>query len=198
MVFRIVIFARADVVRHAFVRCFGDDVVVVLAGLSDIGDRRELGDDVFWVCLVLLAGFVHEVDVLVLVADRDFRMLFHPFREEDDAVDFFLVRHEVECDIRACRLRPRDFVDAVRDLDDVRFLIRDPATGDHAAVDAVAARVIVLRIPLVLPTVVVCIDEVRAEKIVEFFEFHCGEPPKNDLFTYMSFNTCFSLPVMIY
>ena len=94
-------------------------------------------------------------------------MLLDPAREEDRPVELLLVRHEVERNVRARRLRPRDLVDALGQQRDMRLLPLDPASLDYAAVDAVVHRVIVLAVPLVLPAVVIGVDEMRPDKILQ-------------------------------
>ena len=60
-----------------------------------IDTHDKLGHHVLRICFVFLACSLHLVDVLILEADGNLRMLVYPLREEDDAMHPFLLQHEV-------------------------------------------------------------------------------------------------------
>lgn len=94
--------------------------------------------------------------------------------EKNGAVEPALVGHEIEGDVGAGGLGPGDLVDPLGEEVNVGLLVLDPAALHHPAVNAVVHRVVVLAVPLVLPPVVVGVDEVGADEVVQGPEGQAG------------------------
>ena len=154
--------AVADIIWHPSIRFLGDHLVVVLTGITDVSDVCKFWHDQLWISFILFAGFVHQVDVFVLVSDRDFWMFLDPLREEDRAVELMFIRHKIQRHVSPSRFRPSDFVHAWDQHRDVRFLIGEATGGDYCSVDAVVNGVIILSVLFIFPHIVVSIKEGRA------------------------------------
>ena len=102
--------------------------------------------------------------MLVLEAGRLLRFQRNPLREENDAMQPALDEIDRDTDRRPRRLIPGHRVNAIGQADDVGLLVPHPSPADHAAMDAVVDRALVLDVALVLPAVLIDVDEVLADE----------------------------------
>ena len=102
--------------------------------------------------------------MVVLEADSFFRVIHDPAREENSAVEQFVAQVDDQADVGAGRFGPGDFVDTFPHPHNVRFLIFHPAIADDAAVNTVVEGVAIFDVNLVVPAVVVGIDQMFTDK----------------------------------
>ncbi|EHM52635.1 hypothetical protein HMPREF9080_02190 [Cardiobacterium valvarum F0432] len=105
--------------------------------------------------------------MFVLEADGFLRIVYHPARKENGAMEKAVAEVDDEADIRAGRLGPGDFVAVTTHPGDIDALIFDPAVADDAAMDAVIECLCVFDVDFVVPAVVVGINQVFTEQAAQ-------------------------------
>jgi hypothetical protein len=103
--------APRRVTGRQFRRGTGDDLLVVEATVLQERDGREFVDHQLRVGRTGIAVLAHQIEVLVLEADRLFRVLGDPLREEDHAVQLPLSEIDRYANGRAGRFVPGNLAD---------------------------------------------------------------------------------------
>lgn len=113
--------APRRVTGRQFRRGTGDDLPVVEATVLQERDGREFVDHQLRVGRTSIAVLA-QIEVLVLEADRLFRVLGDPLREEDHALKLPLGEMDRYANGRAGRFVPTNLAEVVREPDDVCLL----------------------------------------------------------------------------
>ena len=100
--------------------------------------------------------------MVILEADRFFRIIDHPAREKDGAVKEFVTQVYDQTDVGPGRFGPRNFINALPHPHNIGPLIFHPTIPHNTAVNAVIQRSVVFHVDLVIPAIIV--DQMFADK----------------------------------
>ena len=101
--------------------------------------------------------------MIILEADGFFRIIHYPAREEDGAVENFISQINGQADIGSGWFSPGNFIDILRQTDDIDMLIFNPAITDHTAVNAIVDGAGIFNVELVIPAVVISVNQMFAD-----------------------------------
>src|SRR5260370_38367320 len=106
--------------------------------------------------------------MFVLEADRLLRILSDPLRKKDHAMQPAFNEVDGDADRRPRRLVPGHLKDVRGETDDMGLLVANPTAADQAAMDSIVDRALILDVDLVLPAILVSVDEVLADEPGDF------------------------------
>jgi predicted PurR-regulated permease PerM len=154
-------------IRRKLTGCAGDDAVIVCAAVTHKGDSRKLINHFGRIGRARRTIGFHQRNMIVLEADGFFRIVDHPAREEDRAMEQAIAEVDDQTHVSAGRLGPGDFINALTNAYNVSLLVFHPTVCHDTAMNTVVQRGLIFDINLVVPAVIVGINQMFADETAQ-------------------------------